>query len=560
MPLSRRTRWVLSGSLAALIAAALTLVAYRIPISSDRLRREVVATLSERLDAQVELAAIEVHPFPRVRIVGRGLVIHHRRHPDVALIAVDRFHVEGDLVGLLRKHVAHVTLEGLAISIPPGDRDGPDDRQPSRDGGTAAEAAQPRARQGELVLDDLVADGAVLRILPREAHKPPRTWQLHRLRVQHVGRLDPMPFQATLTNAIPPGDIDTAGTFGPWQADEPGLTPVAGDFTFDRADLSVFKGIAGILAAHGTYDGTLGRIEAEGETTTPDFMVSTAGHPMPLATTYRAVIDGTNGDTTLERVEARLLETTIVAVGGVYDVPDVKGRLVRLDVSIDGGRLADVLQLAVPTPQPTMTGRLDLQSHFELPPGDLSVVDKLRLDGAFNIADGRFTDQAVQQKINSLSGRARTTGPQPGRGVASTFTGRFRLGGGRLTLAPLTFDIPGATVELRGGYGLRSQQLAFAGQLRMQASVSQALDGWKSWLLKPFDPIFRKDGRTFIPLTIGGTRNDPKFGVDVKRIFNKDAPPRPPSPPPAGERSRVRRPRTPPAPPPATTPPTATVR
>ena len=43
-------------------------------------------------------------------------------------------------------------------------------------------------------------------------------------------------------------------------------------------------------------------------------------------------------------------------------------------------------------------------------------------------------------------------------------------------------------------------------------------------VLKVFDPIFNKDGRTYIPITIKGNRNDPKFGVDVKRMFNKDAP------------------------------------
>jgi hypothetical protein len=33
----------------------------------------------------------------------------------------------------------------------------------------------------------------------------------------------------------------------------PGRTPLKGKFTFGRADLSVFKGISGILSAHGTF-------------------------------------------------------------------------------------------------------------------------------------------------------------------------------------------------------------------------------------------------------------------------------------------------------------------
>ena len=70
--------------------------------------------------------------------------------------------------------------------------------------------------------------------------------------------------------------------------------------------------------------------------------------------------------------------------------------------------------------------------------------------------------------------------------------------------------------------------MAFAGYVMMDAKVSQTVGGWKSIVLKVFDPIFKKDGRTFIPITIKGNRNDPKFGVDVKRMFNKDAPVKPP--------------------------------
>ena len=41
-----------------------------------------------------------------------------------------------------------------------------------------------------------------------------------------------MPFEATLTNAIPPGEIQTQGSFGPWQPENPGDTPVDGVFAF----------------------------------------------------------------------------------------------------------------------------------------------------------------------------------------------------------------------------------------------------------------------------------------------------------------------------------------
>ncbi len=329
---------------------------------------------------------------------------------------------------------------------------------------------------------------------------------MHELRVDAVGLTQAMPFHSVLTNAVPPGDIETTGSFGPWATDEPGRTPVDGGFTFRHADLSVFKGIAGTLAAQGTYAGSLDRIDVKGQTSTPDFTVTVGGHPIALETSYHAIVDGTSGDTTLERIEASFLKTSLVATGGVYDVNGVDGRRVTLDIAMDRGRLEDVLQLAVNTPKPTMTGALMLKTHFELPPGDADVVDKLELQGEFRIDGGRFTDPGVQRKINTLSGKAQGKTDEEHARVRSDFQGRFKLGNGRLALAPLRFDVPGAVVQVTGQYALRSGTLGFAGQVLMDAKISETVSGWKSLLLKPVDPLFRKDGRTFVPVRITGSR------------------------------------------------------
>jgi hypothetical protein len=50
--------------------------------------------------------------------------------------------------------------------------------------------------------------------------------------------------------------------------------------------------------------------------------------------------------------------------------------------------------------------------------------------------------------------------------------------------------------------------------------MSQTQIGWKSVVLKVFDPLFRKDGAgTVLPITVSGTRAAPKFGVDVKKAL-----------------------------------------
>ena len=89
-----------------------------------------------------------------------------------------------------------------------------------------------------------------------------------------------------------------------------------------------------------------------------------------------------------------------------------------------------------------------------------------------------------------------------------------------LELPSVTFDVPGAAVELNGHYALRPETLEFHGNLFMDAKVSQTTTGFKSMLLKAIDPLFRKNGRTVIPIKIGGSRNDPSFGLDAKRVFS----------------------------------------
>jgi hypothetical protein len=512
-----KLRWLLVAIVGVLVAGfgALALV---VPLSSEQMRQKVIATLADRLDSEVELDALHVRFLPTMHAQGSGLVVRHKSRRDVApIISVKAFSVDGALLALWRRHVAHVELEGLDIEIPP------DHDNPTRPTATSARAKGEGENKGggrDIIIDDLASTDARLVIIPRKEGKSPKVWDIHRLLMHNVGIAQTMPFEATLTNAIPPGEIGTKGRFGPWQSEDPGETPLDGTFTFDRADLGVFRGISGILSAHGQFGGTLARIDIHGETQTPQFTVAVGGHPVPLHTTYHAVVDGTNGDTLLERIDASFLNTSLVAKGAVVETPGKKGRTVTLDVTMDKARLEDVLQLAVKAPRPPMTGALRLTTKLVLPPGEQDVVEKLHLDGRFAIAGGRFTNLDVQKNINELSHRGSGKSPDVERQkVASDFTGRFALRDGVLELPSVTFDVPGAAVQLNGHYALRPETLEFHGNLFLDAKMSETTTGFKSILLKVIDPLFRKNGRTVIPIKIGGSRNDPSFGLDAKRVF-----------------------------------------
>jgi AsmA-like C-terminal region len=498
--------------------AILGILIWRLPLSSERLRASVIATLSERLDSDVELATLTVRAFPRLHAEGGGLTVRRKGQPGYPpLISIKSFIVDGDVMGLYRKHVARMELVGLDIQIPPHDRRDHED-EPEQE-----HAHSGRSLKGDVIVDNLVSTDARLVIIPQEEGKAPRVWSIHRLRMNDVGLAQAMPFQATLTNAIPRGEIETAGHFGPWERDDPGATPLDGTFSFQNADLSVFKGISGILSAHGNFGGKLERIDIHGETSTPQFTVAVGGHPVPLNAKYHSFVDGTNGNTILERIDASFLNTSILAQGTVIDLPGEPGREVSLNVTINRGRLEDVLKLAVKAPKPPMQGALKLKTRLLLPPGDRDVVEKLRLNGRFSIAGGRFTSDEIQQKINELSRRGRAKQPElRPQQVASDFSGQFTLANGMLSLPNVTFVVPGAGVQLAGQYALRAETIDFHGNLLLDAKVSQVAGGGiKGMLLKVLDPIFEKDGRTVIPIKINGRRQNPSFGLDAGALFKK---------------------------------------
>jgi hypothetical protein len=268
----------------------------------------------------------------------------------------------------------------------------------------------------------------------------------------------------------------------------------------------------------------LGRIEVDGSTDTPDFTVKMGGHPVHLKTQFHAIVDGTDGDTYLQPVNAHFGRSAIVARGGVYGKPGQKGKTVSLDVTVLNSRVEDMLWLAVRSKQPLMIGAIAFETKFELPPGDKDISEKLHLDGKFGVPSARFTSFKVQEKFDELSQRARgQSGDQVDdeRNV-SNLHGRFELRKGVINFSDLAFVVPGAKVHLDGSYGLRNEELGFEGTLRTEAKVSEMTTGVKSFFLRLADPIFKKKGAgAIVPIKISGTREQPKFGLDLGKVFSR---------------------------------------
>jgi AsmA-like protein len=299
------------------------------------------------------------------------------------------------------------------------------------------------------------------------------------------------------------------------------MTPLGADYTFSNANLDTIKGIGGILSSTGTFKGELARIRVEGTTDTPDFMVDVAGQPVHLKTKFSATVDGTNGDTWLEPVEAQLLSASkIVARGEVVRAKDIKGRKVALEVAIDEARIEEILRLAIKAKTPPLTGAMKLHTTFLLPAGDRDVPERLQLDGTFAIQKARFTSFNVQQRIDTLSRRGRGDAGNTGPSVVSNMSGRFLMKDGRITLRDLQFAVPGSVVQLAGSFDLRSERLDFTGHLLLDAELAEITTGYKALLAKMAQPFFRRPGGgSKIPIRVAGTPERPEFGLDVKRTL-----------------------------------------
>lgn len=501
--------------------------------STPYVRDHIIAALNAHFSSRVEADDLQIGVFPRPFVSGQGLRLRYKGRTDVPpLIAIGAFEASANVAGLMGTpvHLKHVMLDRLDIRVPPGGLNPNSPRTPREHHHDADDLTQAVATSGQqtspLLFDEFVARSARLEVGTSKAGRLPRVWDIEDLIIRDYGKKDGGQFHAGLINPIPRGRIDTDGRFGPWNGDDPGLTPVQGDYTFSNANLDVIDGIGGILSSTGRYHGVLERLDVEGQTTTPDFSIDASGQKVPLTTRFQAVVDGTNGDTRLDRVDATLGKTTILASGAVVRTEQEKGRKVALDVKIVQGRIEDLLRLAVKSTRPLLVGKINVDTKFLLPAGKGKVENRLQLDGRFTLAQAKFTNVDIQKKITMLSqkGRGQEHGDGTGESVVSDLRGRFALKNASLTFSELAFGVPGAKVELAGTYDLHGESMDFSGYLLTDASLADMTSGIKSVFARLAQPLFRRQGGgSKLPIRISGNRANPSFKLDIRRVFSRSS-------------------------------------
>jgi AsmA-like C-terminal region len=474
------------------------------------LKRKVVETLSARFHSPVELDRLELSMRRGVVVRGGGLRILYLAGPTKPdarpnappMLTVEDFEFSTDWRELLRAttRVVSVKVRGLQVNIPPKEERGepmPDD--PKRKG-------QPVLG---IAVDTIECTDAKVVIETSKPGKVPLEFAISSLTLTDVGPKKPFNYEAVLVNPKPVGDVRSTGHFGPWQNDNPRDTPMDGSYEFTHADLSSIHGIGGILSSAGRFNGTLGEISVEGSAEVPAFRLDISDHALPLRTEFLAVVDGTNGDTRLDKVWARVGRSELTASGAVTRGAGVPGHDTDLYVVMEKGRVEDMLALSMKGSPTLMRGALATKTHVEIPPGPVSVSRKMRIEGTFAIRDALLNDAKMQAQLDSMSmraqGKPKLANVRDAEVVGASVAGKFSQANAVLDVSELNFKIPGAQAEMDGHVQLVGSTFEFRGKVRTQATVSQMTTGWKSLLLGPFDKLLKKNGAGVeLPIKVTG--------------------------------------------------------
>jgi hypothetical protein len=388
------------------IAALLGLVAIGAFVAASMMAKrfepmiseQAIRYLQDRFHSEVEIAALHVNP-PKMSVLqillrhGRGAMVGvegdgvsmrfggNRDLPPLFQIKRLYFIVDLGVLSEASKTVEFVSLDGVEIHIPPkGDR--PDLGGPNGFG-------RDSSGKPNVIIKDAQFNDALLVIHPKDVNKQPLRFPIEHLRLKSVGVDSAMKYQAAMTVPKPPGTLQSDGSFGPWNGPEPGDTPLVGSYVFDKADLGVFHAIAGTLNSTGTFEGTLDTVRARGQASVPNFHLKAVGNPVALSTRFEVLVDGTNGNTVLEPVRARLGRTNFTTTGAVIKHENQTNRAISLKVLMPHGDIRDLLRLATKG-QPFLEGEIDLRSRIDIPPLTGPVKDKLRLEGEFDLRDAKF--------------------------------------------------------------------------------------------------------------------------------------------------------------------------
>jgi hypothetical protein len=461
------------------------------PFSEEAVRQD----LAETSDSTVTIRSYHPTYFPPGCTL-EGVEFRHGPN-NFKLITVNKLVVEGSYVGILTQHVHRITAIGAHVYIPP-----------------FGSNVQFHSQHSNLAVDELVANGTDVEFTSANKHTGSFAFDVHEALLRNVRWGSPIQYRLKLHNPNPPGEISAEGNFGAWADGHPQDTPMSGVYKFEHADLGVYGGIGGILSSTGKFDGVFKHINVSGTTDTPDFVVTSGGHKHSLSTHFDAYVDAMRGDTFLNRVEAHLGRTTIIAEGSIAGSGGTKGKAANLHFISRHGRIEDILGLFVTAPRSPMSGDLVFVARAQPAHHDQPFLESVKLKAKFGIDDGSFKPE-TQKDVDALSAGARGQNKDDPETVVSDLKGAVDLSGGVAHFSDMEFSVPGAKAHLHGTYNVVNHGINLHGDMQVDTKISKTSSGAKALLLKIMDPLFRKKKKgEIVPVHILGTYEKPQFGLD----------------------------------------------
>lgn len=481
--------------------------------------RNVRPLLEQVFASRIEVAHYHRVYFPHPGFVADHLTLRRNSAPDLPPIgSVRNFSVRGSWLDLLlvRRHVLLVDVGGLHVSIP---AQGSKAMQEEFPPGSSADFSGPTT-----AISDLDVHDAVLDIMRTDGSR--FSFPIRRLTFHNVQAGQPVEYSVDMESAVPKGHIFATGSFGPLVTDKLGATRATGRFTFSGVNLSDVGEIHGTLSSSGRFSGTLAALYAEAISEVPDFAVSD-GRPTNIAGKVRCTINALNGDVFLHDIEVRKSSTVVQAQGQVAG----SSKITDIAFAVTRGRTEDILHPFL-RGEPPISGLVWLKGHAHLEPSGngAGFLQRLSVDGRFAVPAERLTDKKSEKTLTAFSWRAQGDKPIKGDPLSiepptsratdavSSIEGPVRIRNGIATSDRLSFEIPGAAASLKGWYGLHDDKVNLRGDLRMHADISHASTGFKSLLLKPLAPFFRRrNAGAVIPICVTGAPGHYKVAQDLLR-------------------------------------------
>ena len=483
--------------------------------------RVIKPMLQEVLGARVAIAHYHRTYFPNPGFMATEITLDRNPTPGVPTLGTIRsIFVQGNWLDLVmfRERVRKVDITGMHLIIPaPGSAASKKDFPP----GSSSSFSGPDTFIDELRIHDSTLD--VIR-----AEGGTYTFPISMLTIRKLQKGRELFYSVDMDNARPRGHILSQGSFGPLNPRDLGATPLSGQFTFGQVNLHDIGDISGTSISKGSFQGNLARIQAEATVFTPDFAVDN-GKPTPITTSAHCTINALNGNVMLDAIDTKSGSTIIHMQGGIAGSPKV----IDVDIDVVAGRTQDILRPFIRVDSP-IAGVVWLKSHAHVDAAGNGVpfLDRLHVDGSFDVPAERLTDRKSEQELSAFSQRAQKNQPfkagpaaDSGSGggaqsdtadVVSSLKGRARIERGSVTTNRLEFQMPGSSMDLHGTFNLHDGSAHLVGNLQMQSNVSNAATGFKSFLLKPLIPFFKKKkAGAVIPIAVNGKPGNYQVSQDV---------------------------------------------